>query len=65
MENAQKYYLKVIRFTASIENLIMFDGYKNGFSPETNNNGSNQLRVYDYGAYPLSRTFSIGVNLQF
>lgn len=61
----KKYYLKVIRFTASIENLIMFDGYKNGFSPETNNNGSNQLRVYDYGAYPLSRTFSIGVNLQF
>lgn len=61
----KKFNLQVIRFTASIENLIMFDGYKNGFSPETNNNGSNQLRAYDYGAYPLARTFSIGVNLQF
>ena len=49
----------------SAENLFMLDKYDNGFSPETNNNGSNQLRAYDYGAYPLARTFSLGVNLQF
>ena len=61
----KKYYLKVIRFTMSAENLFMLDKYDNGFSPETNNNGSNQLRAYDYGAYPLARTFSLGVNLQF
>lgn len=57
-------FVQQLRLTASIENLFMIDGYDNGYSPESNNTGS-VLRAYDYGAYPLARTFSIGANIQF
>ena len=60
----KKYALKVVRFTASCENVFMFTGYKNGYSPESNNSSST-VSVYDYGAYPSARTFSIGVNATF
>ena len=56
--------LKVLRVTASCENVFMFTGYKNGYSPESNNSGS-QVSVTDYGAYPSARTFSLGVNATF
>ena len=42
----------------------MITGYKNGFSPESNNSGS-QVAVTDYGAYPAARTFSLGVSATF
>lgn len=57
------YALKMLRFTGSIENVFMITGYKNGYSPEVNNGA--KLTVEDYGAYPTSRTFSIGVNATF
>lgn len=60
----KKYALKVLRFTASVENVFMITDYKNGFSPESNNSNSN-VSVYDYGAYPQARTFSLGVNATF
>ncbi len=60
----KKYALKVLRITASCENVFMFTGYKNGYSPESNNSSS-QVSVYDYGAYPSARTFSLGVNATF
>ena len=60
----KKFALKVVRFTASCENVFMFTGYKNGYSPESNNSSS-QVAVYDYGAYPAARTFSLGINATF
>ena len=60
----KKYALKQLRFTGSIENVFMLTGYKNGYSPESNNSGSN-VSVTDYGAYPLARTFSLGINATF
>ena len=60
----KKYMLKQLRFTASCENVFMFTGYKNGYSPESNNSGS-RVTVEDYGAYPMARTFSVGVNATF
>ena len=58
------FFVKQMRFTASCENVFMITGYKNGFSPEVNNSGSN-VSVYDYGAYPHARTFSLGINATF
>lgn len=60
----KKYALKVLRFTASCENVFMITSYKNGYSPESNNSSS-QVAVYDYGAYPSARTFSLGINATF
>lgn len=60
----KKYALKVLRFTANCENVFMFTSYKNGYSPESNNSSS-QVAVYDYGAYPSARTFSLGINATF
>ena len=60
----KKYALKVLRFTASCENALLFTKYKNGFSPEVRT-GSSQTAVYDYGAYPTPRTFSLGISAQF
>ena len=44
------------------DNVFIFDSYEAGFSPEaaTQDNASS-----DWGAYPLSRTFSFGVNITF
>ena len=60
------YFVDAVRFTASIENVYMWDKYDGGFSPESNNSGSKTIaQAYDYGAYPLARSFSLGVNVQF
>jgi hypothetical protein len=58
----KRYYMNQIRLNASIENVFMIDSYDGGFSPESNNSSS-RISSYDYGAYPLSRTFNIGVTL--
>lgn len=52
-----------LRFTASCENVFMLTAYKHGYSPEVNTGG--RIDVYDYAAYPLQRTFSLGVNATF
>ena len=54
--------VRSLRITASVENIFMIDNYYGGYSPESNNSGS-QVRAYDYGAYPSARTFSIGCNI--
>lgn len=56
-------YISYARVYASIENVYMWDKYDGGYSPESNNGGSDG--DYDYGAYPQARTFSLGVNLTF
>ena len=46
-------------------NLISFDNYK-GYDPEVNAGGqSTVLRGIDFGAVPIPRTFSIGVQAKF
>lgn len=55
-------FVSQIRVNASIENVFMIDSYDGGYSPESNNSGS-LVNSYDYGAYPLARTFSLGVNI--
>lgn len=46
-------------------NLISWDNY-NGYDPEVNAGGqSTLLRGIDFGAVPIPRTFSIGINAQF
>ena len=45
------------------ENLLMWDKYEGGFSPEANNGGS--TGDYDYGSYPQARVITLGVNVTF
>lgn len=61
--NAKKWGITYARVFLSAENLLMWDNY-DYYSPESqsdNENGNN----YDYGAYPMARTFSLGINLTF
>lgn len=57
-------FISMLRITASAENLFMIDKYDGGYSPESNNSGS-QIKTYDYGAYPSARTFSLGLQVAF
>ncbi|MDO4162897.1 MAG: TonB-dependent receptor [Bacteroides sp.] len=54
--------LSKARVYVSCDNVYMWDNYDAGFSPEaaTQDNASS-----DWGAYPLARTFSFGVNITF
>lgn len=60
----KKAFIDNIRLSASIENVFMIDSYDGGYSPESNNSSS-RISSYDYGAYPMARTFNFGVNVQF
>ncbi len=60
----KKSFVDAIRLSASVENVFMIDGYDGGYSPESNNSSS-RISSYDYGAYPMARTFNFGVNMQF
>jgi TonB-linked SusC/RagA family outer membrane protein len=59
------------RVYVSAENLALFCNYRGGYSPEAANSGSttapgggNSLGI-DYGGYPASRIFTMGVNVTF
>ncbi len=58
-----KKHVGSIRVYVTAENLYMWDKYDGGFSPESNNGGSDG--DYDYGAYPQARVISAGVNIVF
>lgn len=60
----KKAFISNVRLSASIENVFMIDSYDGGYSPESNNSTS-RISSYDYGAYPMARTFNFGVNIQF
>ncbi len=57
-------FISKLRINACVENVFMIDSYDGGYSPESNNSGS-LVSSYDYGAYPLARTYSIGMNITF
>lgn len=56
-------FVKSLRLSLSCENVWMWDKYKNGYSPESNNSSSS-VKVWDYGAYPSARTYAFGLQLQ-
>lgn len=53
-----------LRINASVENVFQIDNYEGGYSPESNNSNS-LVSNYDYGAYPMARVYSIGLNITF
>ncbi|WP_154854965.1 SusC/RagA family TonB-linked outer membrane protein [Cyclobacterium xiamenense] len=48
---------------ASGQNLITWTDYS-GYNPDINSLGTSNLRI-DYSAYPLARTYAIGININF
>lgn len=60
-----KIHLGSLKIYGSIDNVYTFTNYP-GFTPETSSygNGTTMLGV-DYSTYPLSRRFTLGVNVSF
>lgn len=60
-----------LRVYASIENVIKWDNYYLGFSPEAANYGGSdspggfKSLGLDYSSYPLARTFNLGISANF
>ena len=61
--NGEKIYLDKFRVYGKVDNIYTFTKYM-GYDP-TASTGDPIGQGIDYGFYPLPRTFSIGVNLQF
>lgn len=58
-------YIKGLRVYASGQNLLTWTGYK-GMNPEVSSRGASGLyQGVDITAYPVARTFSLGVNVKF
>lgn len=61
----QKTFLKRAKVYVSLDNVATFDNYP-GVSPETNSYGNTTTRAgVDYSTYPMSRKYTLGVNLVF
>ena len=64
-------YIQYARVYLSIENLKTWDSYYGGYSPEAANTASSsspggQSAVgLDYSSYPLARTYTLGININF
>ncbi|MEH0152868.1 TonB-dependent receptor [Limibacter armeniacum] len=56
-------YINKLNVYVTGQNLMTFTGYS-GVDPASNANGSNILKI-DYNAYPLARTFMVGLNIGF
>ena len=60
-----------LRIYASFENLLRFDSYDEGYSPESANAskttapGGATATGLDYGGYPTARIYTFGINLTF
>jgi len=58
-------YFKSLRLYGSIQNALILTKY-NGGNPEVSNNGGDALgQGIDWTAYPIPRTFTLGVNVNF
>ena len=61
----QKVKMKTARLFVSGENLLTLTKYT-GFNPEVGSAGDNATQPgVDYGAYPISRVYTVGVNIGF
>jgi len=62
-------YISFARVYASVENLVKWDNYYGGYSPEAANNGSGpggqSALGLDYSGYPIPRIITLGVNITF
>lgn len=68
-------FISRLRFYVSFENLLRFDSYDEGYSPEAANTASNagvinppggaQATGLDYGGYPTARIYTFGLNITF
>lgn len=58
-------YVNRMRVFASATNVFVLTGY-DGLDPETNNNGTNNFsQGYDTNLFPQTKTFTVGVHLNF
>ena len=61
----KKAYISRLRVYASGQNLFCINGYS-GYDPEVSTAGNNPMTPgLDWGAYPKSRVFTFGIDLQF
>ena len=61
----KKAYISRLRIYASGQNLFCINGYS-GYDPEVSTAGNNPMTPgLDWGAYPKSRVFTFGIDLQF
>jgi TonB-linked SusC/RagA family outer membrane protein len=60
----QRIHVQALRFYASADNLFTITKYE-GYNPEVDSYGNNLQPGLDWGVYPLSRTYSIGLKLTF
>ena len=62
-------FISYARVYMSIENLVKWDNYYGGYSPEAANNGSGPggqgALGLDYSGYPIPRIMTLGVNITF
>lgn len=56
--------IRKLRAYFSIQNLYTWDKYDGGYSPEASTYGSKKTG-YDYGSYPMTRSYTIGINAEF
>jgi TonB-dependent starch-binding outer membrane protein SusC len=58
-------FIKSAKIYASVDNLKTFTDYV-GYNPETNTGGNSTTQLgVDYSTYPLSRRFTLGINVTF
>ena len=60
----RKFYVDKLRIYGSAQNLVCFDNYS-GYDPEVNSRNNPMTPGLDWGAYPKSRVFTIGLDIQF
>jgi|SRR6218665_558819 len=61
----EKSFLKGLRIYFSGRNLATFTSYS-GYDPEISRNGGDNIQMgVDYGTYPQTRTYVLGINLNF
>lgn len=60
----QKAYIDRLRVYATAQNLFCITKYS-GYDPEVNMKNSPLMQSFDWGAYPKSKVFSFGVEVQF
>lgn len=64
-------FLQNLRLYVSLENLLRYDHYYEGFSPEASNTaksdvpGGTTALGLDYGGYPTAKVYTFGLNITF
>jgi len=59
-----KLHITSCRVYVSGDNLFTITPYR-GYNPEVSYKSSNMMPGFDWGCYPLSRIYSVGLNLTF